>query len=240
MKRGDHKSDRISNRISGFTLVELLVGLTLLGMLMILIFSALNIGLRAWDTGDQRAGEASHQRIVQSFLRRELGQVFPIRWRGIPESKIAFEGAKSELKFVTALNLGASIKEGGLQWGHLYLADDPEQGPDGKRRQSLFLKREVFDLQAKGWDGLDNAKPTRLIAGVKEVEISYFGAESDNVDPKWNDEWTNPLRVPLLVKLSVKTDAGRDMPELVVALKLGEEAGCYENAFQRQCGSRRA
>ena len=136
-------------RARGFTLLEMLVGLTLLGVLLILIYSALNIGLRAWDTGDQRAGEASHQRIVQSFLRRELGQVFPIRWRGIPESIIAFEGEKQELKFVTALNLGASIKEGGLQWGHLYLANDSEEGPGGKRRQSLFLKREVFDLQAK-------------------------------------------------------------------------------------------
>ena len=227
-------------RARGFTLLEMLVGLTLLGVLLILIYSALNIGLRAWDTGDQRAGEASHQRIVQSFLRRELGQVFPIRWRGIPESKIAFEGAKQELKFVTALNLGASIKEGGLQWGHLYLADDPEEGPGGKRRQSLFLKREVFDLQAKDWEGLDKAKPTRLIAGVKDIEISYFGAENDNVDPKWVNEWTNPQRVPLLVKVAVTTDLGRDIPELVVALKLGEEAGCYENAFQRQCPSRRA
>lgn len=227
-------------RARGFTLLEMLVGLTLLGVLLILIYSALNIGLRAWDTGDQRAGEASHQRIVQSFLRRELGQVFPIRWRGIPESKIAFEGAKQQLKFVTALNLGASIKEGGLQWGHLYLADDSEEGPGGKRRQSLFLKREVFDLQAKDWEGLDKAKPTRLIAGVKELEISYFGAENDNVDPKWVNEWTNPLRVPLLVKVAVTTDLGRDIPELVVALKLGEEAGCYENAFQRQCPSRRA
>lgn len=224
----------------GFTLLEMLVGLTLLGVLLILIYSALNIGLRAWDAGDQRAGEASHQRIVQSFLRRELGQVFPIRWRGIPESKIAFEGAKQEIKFVTALNLGASIKEGGLQWAHLYLSEDPEQGADGKRRQSLFLKREVFDLQAKDWDSLDNAKPTRLIAGVKEIEISYYGAESDNLDPKWANEWKNPLRVPVLIKIAVKTDLGRNVPELVVALKLGEEAGCYENAFQRQCGSRRA
>lgn len=224
----------------GFTLLEMLVGLTLLGVLLILIYSALNIGLRAWDTGDKRAGEASHQRIVQSFLRRELGQVFPIRWRGITESKIAFEGAGKEIKFVTALNLGASIKEGGLQWGHLYLSDDPEEGPDGKRRQSLFLKREVFDLQAKDWDGLGKAKPTRLIAGVKEMEISYFGAENEGADPKWINEWTYPLRIPLLVKISIKTDVGRDVPDLVVALKLGEEAGCYENAFQRQCGSRRA
>ena len=131
-------SGRIIKRIdtAGFTLLEMLIGLTLLGVLLILIYSALNIGLRAWDTGDQRASEASHQRIVQSFLRRELAQVFPIRWRGIAESRIAFEGSNKDIKFVTALTLGTSVKEGGLQWGHLYLADDTTA--DGKRRQSLF------------------------------------------------------------------------------------------------------
>ncbi|MBL8525338.1 MAG: prepilin-type N-terminal cleavage/methylation domain-containing protein, partial [Betaproteobacteria bacterium] len=106
-------------RAAGFTLLELLVGLTLLGVLMILVYSALNMGLRAWDTGDARAAEAAHQRIVQTFLRREMEQIFPVRWRGIPESKIAFEGAKGELRFVTALNLGAAAKDGGLQWAHL-------------------------------------------------------------------------------------------------------------------------
>jgi general secretion pathway protein J len=225
-------------RNCGFTLLEMLIGLTLLGVLLILIYSALNIGLRAWDTGDARAGEASHQRIVQGFLRRELGQIFPVRWRGIPESKIAFEGGKKEIKFVTALNLGSAVKEGGLQWGHLYVADD--ESADGKRRQSLFLKRENFDLHAKDWSGLDAAKPTRLVDGVKEIEIAYFGSENDTAEPKWADEWNLPLRVPLLVKISIKTDIGRDAPALVVALKLGEEAGCYENAFQRQCPARRA
>jgi general secretion pathway protein J len=224
-------------RARGFTLLEMLVGLTLLGILLILVYSALNLGLRAWDAGDRQVSEASHQRIVQSFLRRELGQVFPVRWRGIAESKIAFEGGKQEIKFVTALNLGASTREGGLQWGHLYLADDEK---DGVRRQSLFLKREVFDLLAKDWGGLDGAKPTRLIEGVKEMQIAYLGNENDSADPKWLDEWNNPIRVPMAIRITLKTDLGRDVPVLVVALKLGEEAGCYDNAFQRQCGSRRA
>lgn len=224
-------------RSGGFTLLETLIGLTLLGVMLILIYSSLNVGLRAWDTGDKRVTEASHQRVVQSFLRRELSQLFPVRWRGIPESRIAFEGAKDEVKFVTMLTLGASAREGGMQWGHLYVADD--EAPGSERRRTLFIKRSPFNLQAKDWDGLDAAKPIALIDGVKSFEIAYYGAESETTDPQWTSEWTNALRMPQLIRITLQVDNGRDVPPLVVSLRLGEEAGCYDNAFQRQCGPRR-
>ena len=224
--------------VRGFTLLETLVGLTLLGVMLILIYSALNISLRSWDTGEKRVAEASHQRVVQSFLRRELSQLFPVRWRGIAESKIAFEGTKDELRFVTMLTLGAAAREGGMQWGHLYVAD--RESPGGEPGRTLFIKRSAFDLQAKDWDGLDAAKPIPLIDGVKSFEIGYFGVESETAEPQWTSEWTNPLRMPQLIRITVQVNNGRDVPPLVVSLRLGEEAGCYDNAFQRQCGPRRA
>lgn len=222
----------------GFTLLELLIGLALLAMLMVMIFSALNLGIRAWDSGEARVGEAAQQRIVQSFIRREFNQLFPVRWRGIPESKIAFEGGKDEIRFVTALNLDAGLKDGGLQWAHLQLRDDAS-APRGK---ALYLKRESFDLQAKDWTALDNVpakQSTKLIGGIASMEISYFGAENDTVDAQWTNEWTNPLRMPQLIKFSFKTENGRATPELIVQPRIGEEAGCYDNNFQRQCGARR-
>ena len=221
----------------GFTLLEMLVGLTLLGVMLILIYASLNVGLRAWDTGEKRVSEAARQRVVQSFLRRELSQLFPVRWRGIPESKIAFEGAKDELKFVTMLTLGASAREGGMQWGHLYLATDDT--PGGERRQTLFIKRSAFNLQAKDWDGVDEAKPIPLVTGVKVFELGYYGAENDTTDAEWKSEWINPLRMPQLIRITLQVDDGRNVPPLIVSLRLGEEAGCYDNAFQRQCGPRR-
>ena len=227
----------VNTRQNGFTLLETLVGLTLLGVMLILIYSALNVGLRAWDSGEKRVSEASRQRVVQSFLRRDLGQIFPVRWRGIPESRIALEGARDELKFVTMLTLGAAAREGGLQWAHLYVADD--ETPTGERRRTLFIKRSGFNLQAKDWDGLDAAKAIPLIEGVKSFEIGYYGAENETADSQWTGEWTNPLRMPQLIKLTVQADNGRDVPPMVVSLRLGEEAGCYDNAFQRQCGPRR-
>lgn len=227
-------------RASGFTLLEMLLGLALLALMMVLIYSALNFGLRAWNTGDARVTEAAHLRIVDQFLRRELGQVFPVRWRGIPESKIAFEGGRAEMRFVTSLNLGASSGEGGLQWGHLWLGGDEKEG---ERYTTLYLKRERFDVYAKGWDEMTSdgkIKPVKLVERVKSLEIDYFGAENDTAEARWATEWNQPLRVPQLVRITLKLDHGRDIPPIVIAMRVGEEAGCYDANFSRQCGPRRS
>jgi hypothetical protein len=41
------------------------------------------------------------------------------------------------------------------------------------------------------------------------------------------------------VRLRVRTTDGTALPEMVVRIALGEEAGCLENSFQRLCRPRR-
>lgn len=224
-------------RSCGFTLIELLLGLALLALMMLMISASLTFAIRSWDTGDARITEAAHLRVVDTFLRRELGEVFPVRWRGIPESKIAFDGGQQEIKFVTSLNIDAAAGDGGLQWGHISLGADEK---NGERFTSLFIQRGRFDQFAKEWSDLAETKPVRLVEHVKQLEIQYFGAENDTTDAKWSDEWNNPMRLPQLVKITLKLDHGRDIPPIVISLRVGEEAGCYDTGFARQCGARRA
>ena len=124
-----------------------------------------------------------------------------------------------------------------MQWGHISLGTDEK---NGERFTSLFIQRERFDQFAKEWSDLSATKPVRLVERVKELEIQYFGAENDTTDAKWSSEWNNPMRLPQLVKITIKLDHGRDIPPMVIGLRVGEEAGCYDTGFARQCGARRA
>ena len=230
---------------SGFTLLEMLLGLTLLVAMMAMVYGALRLGVRAWDAGDQRVTEAAHWRSVEHFLRRELGQVFPVRWRGVALSQIAFEGTKTDLKYVTGLNLDAGLKTGGLAWSQLRLVDGRETG--GVRTYALELNRQSFDIQAKDWSGLTEPSrdainlipPTRLIDGIISMELAYFGAENDIAVADWAETWNFPNRLPQLVRVRFETVRGRSVPDLVFGLRVGEEAGCLEQSFIRQCGPRR-
>jgi hypothetical protein len=42
-----------------------------------------------------------------------------------------------------------------------------------------------------------------------------------------------------MVRVRMRTSDGEALPEMIVRLTLGEEAGCLENSFQRMCRPRR-
>jgi general secretion pathway protein J len=217
---------------SGFTLIELVVAMTLLGVMLLLIYSGLNFSVRSWDVGDANGRRVADFRISENFLRREVSEIFPMRFADLASVKFAFEGTSRELRFVSSRPAGIAL--GGLSEVGITL----ERGKDG-RSQDLVMRRASVSGDVTDFSALDQAEPSILVPGVDSVQFAYFGAENDFTDPAWADEWKIPGRMPQVLRMSIRTARGEVLPDMVVRLMVGEEAGCYENAFQRQCRPRR-
>lgn len=221
-----------NRRNGGFTLIELVIALSLLVVMLGLLWGSLNFAVRSWDTGEARAAQASERRLADSFLRREMASLFPMRWKDALAVKLAFEGEKDRLRFVSTRSAGAT--KPGIALVGIALED----GKDIRSRD-LVMRRALPQVDAKDFSALDEGDRTVLASGVERVEFAYFGTENDLVEGSWRDSWAAGTRIPQLVRLRVKLEGGRELPELMVAMHLGEEAGCYENSFQRQCGPRK-
>ena len=220
-------------RASGFTLVELVVAMVLLGIMMLLLYSGLAFAMRSWDAADAVGSRATDQRIGVNFLRRELGETFPMRFKEPTALKFAFEGKARTLRFVSSRPAG--LQAGGLSLVGLAVEED------GERRRNLVMRRAMPDDEAKDFGPLERSeeKPTVLVANVRDAQFAYFGAQNDFTDPDWMDEWPYPGRMPLMVRVRVTFADGSPLPDLVAKLMVGEEAGCLENSFQRGCRPRR-
>jgi general secretion pathway protein J len=215
----------------GFTLIELVVAMALLGIMMVMLYSGLTFALKGWDAGDSNGQRTAHRRIGENFLRRELGELFPMRWKDAMTLKLAFEGETRRLRFV-------SSRPAGITQGGLALVGIEIEG-DGKERH-LVMRRALPDDDAKDFGPLEKAEQRAiLLPDIDAVAFSYFGAENDFTEPRWTDTWTFPGRVPLMVRIRMTSRDGTNLPEMVVRLMLGEEAGCLENSFQRVCRPRR-
>ena len=57
----------------GFTLLELLIAMTLLGLIVTMAFSGLRLGTRAWEAADARDHDVY---LVQQMLRTRLGAAY--------------------------------------------------------------------------------------------------------------------------------------------------------------------
>jgi general secretion pathway protein J len=215
----------------GFTLIELVLALVLLAGMLAMAWGGFSFALRAWEAGEANGTRTSDMRLAESFLRREITEIFPMRWKDPMTLKFAFEGDRERLRFVSARPPGITAP------GLALVGLEVQEGDD--RSVSLVMRRAAPDDDAKDFGPLENAEATVLIPGLKAVEFSYFGSDNDVNQPRWSDSWSEPGRMPLMVRVRLTGADGTPLPELVARLALGEEAGCLENTFQRICRPRR-
>lgn len=216
----------------GFTLVETVVALTLLAVMLSLLFAGLRTAARAWDAGTGRGDRADQVLLAYSFFRKELTATFPWRLKDPLTVRLAFRGERERLRFVSMRP--AEIGGGGLA----FVSFEYEPARGAKQAGRLVMRRAFAAAESRDLSPVDAAEAFTILDGVTSARFEYFGAENDTARPSWNDGWEHPQRLPSHVRFALRIGE-QELPEMVVALRLGEEAGCYESSFQRVCVPRR-
>lgn len=195
-------------RSQGFTLLELLIGMTLVGFILSLLFAGLNLGTRSWEAGERRMVTSSRQAVVVDFIRRGIEQTYPLRWRVGEEDRLAFAGEAESLRFV-----GTVAMHDGASGNHL-IALDLVGGETGR---DLVMRWQLPDPGAPGFGPIEQAEPKVLIKAVKEMALAYFGARSETEDPAWHDQWLDQKTPPGLIRLRLTMENGETWPDIVAA-----------------------
>lgn len=217
---------------AGFTLIEVIVAMMLLGIMMLLLYSGLNFSLRSWNAGDANGRRVADTRVADNFLRREVTELFPMRWKDGNSLRYAFDGKQHTFRFVSSRRAGVSAA------GLSLVGLDVEPGKE-PRTFDLVMRRAQVSGDVNDFAPLDEAEPTVLVPDVDGVDFSYFGALNDFTDPEWVEDWKYDARMPLLVQMTVHTTRADPPPPMVMPLMVAVEAGCFENVFQRDCRPRR-
>lgn len=180
-------------RRAGFTLVELLVALVVLGLVMAGLSQGLRFGLQAWDRAATMMEAGNSLDAVDRTLRRMVAQMHP----GQPDQPAPIVAGPASLSFVTTLpGLVPQRVEAVLL-------------VDGQKR--LLLRWRPYSnarfVRSSGFTD------TELMRGVSGLALSYWGSDSG-----WTESWSDP-NLPGLIRfrLGIVQPGDRQWPDIVVA-----------------------
>jgi type II secretory pathway pseudopilin PulG len=63
-------------REGGFTLLELVLSLSIVAAMLVVLFGGLRVGLRSWTLGEERAEALQHERSLTQLFERSLGGAY--------------------------------------------------------------------------------------------------------------------------------------------------------------------
>jgi len=195
----------------GMTLVELLVTLTLLGVLSLTLLGSVRFGARTWEVAYESGAAGDEITLTQNFLRRRLAEVV-VQDRGAAigdKDGTELRGDGGSLSFVAPW-LGA-IAQGGLYSFEVTQAEG-----------DLVLSWHPTEADEEELSGRAAALvgSRTLLREVDEVSFQYFGTKSAGQEPGWHEEWEDVVALPALVRLDVTFVDGqrKSWPLFVVAL----------------------
>jgi general secretion pathway protein J len=170
----------------GFTLVEVVITLTILGFILLMIFGVFRLGLSAWEKGENFKEEDQRLRITSQLISRQIKSIFPykVRTKKAEGDYLAFEGGARSIKFVSTLPL-----RGGQSQGLVYVIYDWKKNDKGNESLILYeqrvLNKDFMSETPKEESGVP------LMEDLAEVQFEYYREEDlqNKKAAEWVEEW---------------------------------------------------
>jgi general secretion pathway protein J len=189
------------SRDSGFTLMETLVALVVLGFIVAGLAQGLRFGLAAWDRQALVIDRDGALDSTDRTLRRLLAGMMP----GSDPQNPAIIGTNSRLAFTATLPQGAPAEP--LRLSDIMLS------VDGAHR---LVMRWVPHLHAR-LVGSPAPRQAVLLPGVASLGFSYYGSAAAGQAAGWTDRWQDS-QPPMLVRIHIGFVGNRlHWPDVIVA-----------------------
>ncbi len=205
-------------RAGGFTLVELLLAVTLMSILLGLTYSGLHAAARSADRGETMLVEGGEVRAAHQFVRRQLNQMLPLPFaiaNDGDDTRVIFSGDARHMQYVAPMP--GYLGSGGPQVQLLELVND---GGDEVLQFSHAL------LQGFEQENLLERDPVVLLTGVYTAGFEYLGRDDKGETSDWVASWEQQDTLPVAVRLQLEfsDDKHLQWPDLVAGVRIDEQA----------------
>jgi general secretion pathway protein J len=208
----------------GFTMIEVLIAMTLLSIMVAVLFGSMRISAQSWERGEAKITEVSDAAAVYNFFQRHLSLAIPVSNDALVQDdadqaragataenanrNFSFQGDSQSLRFVSTFP--ASAGRLGLQQFSIQT-----QQQDNETVVAVALTPFFPVAEGSQWRREEEV----LLRHVSGFSLAYFGPVEGGNGSAWQNEWLGKDVQPQLVKISISTSNGMVWPEMVIGVK---------------------
>jgi prepilin-type N-terminal cleavage/methylation domain-containing protein len=169
----------------GFTLLELLISFAILGIIVVIVASAMKVGVQAVTKGEKKMNSTYRFRTSLNIIEAQIQSQSGLTYEDNGEQKRYFKGDGESLQLSTNYSIWTGSK------GYVVVSYTIETDNQGK--QSLKATENVI--------GMDNPRETTLFNPMDKIFFEYFYKGPTDEKGSWVQTWTDDATVPEKVKL---------------------------------------
>jgi general secretion pathway protein J len=191
---GQRKINSCNSRM-GFTLIELTISIAIISILVLIIFGAMRLGYRSFDSGEKKIESYERLRASLNIIDSQIQSEIPLTYFDEDGNrKYYFEGNRESMQFTTNYSIWGGDK------GYVIATYKVEPGDNGK--QILYASENII--------GIDFKRDTKLFDSFETIYFEYFFKDPAEEEGKWVDQWTDDVNIPEKIKLHLVENA-RDL-----------------------------
>lgn len=204
----------LKNR-QAFTLIELIISLTIVAVILVIIFGAFRIGIRAWEKGEKGIDKQQRYRIVLDLIHRQITSITYKKVTMDDTDRLILKGDAKSFEFTSNISLKPEN-----QFGIVYVKYWVAEGENTHEKLLAYEKNMVlFDTDFK-FSEIDPSAFFELIPFAQSISFEYLKPPDPNLEEEaqWQDRWDpeNDQGLPLALKLII-VDEPETIPLVVIA-----------------------
>lgn len=223
----------------GFTLLEMIIAVTLVAMMAVGLWGVFSVSVRAWTRGAHSIDANQRHRSVLDMVRKQMASAYALSGEYEDEagisSQLIFNGLQDSLLFIS-LNSLQFLESPGLTLVRYEVSRD-SQG------NYVLVEKEARYVGQKP-DEESSVNPDRAVAifeNLSSCTFEYLDPGSETDPPKWVREWDGQAlrRMPAAVSMTLvsRDPSGETLSRhLVIPLqaKTNETRATFLEPFRRR------
>jgi len=169
----------------GFTLLELVIAITLVATIILIVTGAVRLGYRSINSGERKMENLERFRASLMILNAQIQSGVPLNYDDNGSKRLYFEGSRDYMRLSTNYSIWGGRK------GFVVVSYKIQLEENGTA--TMYASESLV--------GTTGIRQTRLLKDLDQIYFEYFYRDSVDEAGEWVDQWTDDTKTPERVRI---------------------------------------